>query len=181
MQIHDEIPKGTQTILHQDPTRDTILFAQPFRMISGRFLPLFQGEPPPPNLTTTRLPVVFCTECPSCGHIGPRPRGIPVAETRQSPLPSRNHPFQLSERTSITKFQKILATNKPTIALFEAGTYAPASQRIKTVPLVMRDVDQRFVTIFIARTDEPRNALEDFRGSTIAMGDPRSTRTIETR
>ncbi|MCF7764343.1 MAG: phosphate/phosphite/phosphonate ABC transporter substrate-binding protein [Verrucomicrobia bacterium] len=61
------------------------------------------------------------------------------------------------------------------LALFEAGTYALATQKIKTVPLVMRDVDQRFVTILIARADDPRNSIEDFRGSTIAMGDPLST------
>ncbi len=61
------------------------------------------------------------------------------------------------------------------LALFEAGTYALATQRIKTVPLVMRDVDQRFVTILMARADDPRNSLEEFRGSTLALGDPLST------
>jgi phosphonate transport system substrate-binding protein len=61
------------------------------------------------------------------------------------------------------------------LALFEANTFLIAHERYAAVPLVLRDTDLRFTSLFIASTDSKAESLEDLKGADFAFGPHLST------
>lgn len=60
-------------------------------------------------------------------------------------------------------------------AYFGGYTYVLARERDGAVPLVIRDVDLRFTSVFLVRPDNPAERLEDLKGARFSFGAPRST------
>ena len=65
--------------------------------------------------------------------------------------------------------------DKVDIAYFGGFTYVQASKRFGAQPLVQRDRDQAFHSLFITQTDSPINSLADLAGKSFAFGDVNST------
>lgn len=65
--------------------------------------------------------------------------------------------------------------DKVDIAYFGGFTYVQARKRFGAVPLVQRDIDQAFHSLFIAPADSPIRSLADLAGKRFAFGDVNST------
>lgn len=61
------------------------------------------------------------------------------------------------------------------LAYFGGVTYVQARTAYDAVPLVMRDVDTRFTTCFVAKADNACSTLASYEGSVIAFGSRLST------
>lgn len=61
------------------------------------------------------------------------------------------------------------------LAFLGAYPYVVAQSTVNAAPLVMRDIDTRSSTYFIARADSPHDSVEDFKGETFAFGAELST------
>ena len=61
------------------------------------------------------------------------------------------------------------------LAFFGGYTFVKAQMEAGAVPLVMRDIDMRFSTVFLVRPDNKKTKLEDFKGATISFGSKLST------
>lgn len=68
-----------------------------------------------------------------------------------------------------------MVNDKVDIAHFGGFTYVQASARAGARPLVQREADQRFHSVFITQPDSPVRALTDLAGRTFAFGDVNST------
>lgn len=65
--------------------------------------------------------------------------------------------------------------DKVDIAYFGGFTYVQASKRFGAVPLVQRDRDQAFHSLFITQAGSPISSLADLEGKQFAFGDVNST------
>jgi phosphonate transport system substrate-binding protein len=65
--------------------------------------------------------------------------------------------------------------DKVDIAYFGGFTYVQASKRFGAQPLVQRDRDQAFHSLFITQADSPISSLADLAGKSFAFGDVNST------
>lgn len=61
------------------------------------------------------------------------------------------------------------------IAYFGGATFVSAENQYQAVPLVMRDIDTRFTSYFLARSDAKGSQISDFEGRAIGFGSPLST------
>ena len=61
------------------------------------------------------------------------------------------------------------------LALFGGLTFVKAKDLYQAEPLVMRDVDMRFVSAFVVRNSDPATDLADFKGKVLAFGSRLST------
>lgn len=61
------------------------------------------------------------------------------------------------------------------IAYFGGLTFIQAHRISNAVPLALRDVDTKFVSYFIARANNPKKSIEEFRGSSLMFGSRLST------
>lgn len=61
------------------------------------------------------------------------------------------------------------------IAYFGGLTFVKANARYGAVPLVQRDIDQRFHSLFITRANSPIRKLADLKGKSFCFGDINST------
>ncbi|MDH5524613.1 MAG: phosphate/phosphite/phosphonate ABC transporter substrate-binding protein [Desulfobulbaceae bacterium] len=61
------------------------------------------------------------------------------------------------------------------LAYFGGYTFIKAHLRDQAVPLVMRNVDTRFTSYFLTRTDNPRRSLTEFKGLIFTFGSDLST------
>jgi phosphonate transport system substrate-binding protein len=68
-----------------------------------------------------------------------------------------------------------LANDQVDVAYLGGFTYVQASRRAGVVPLVQRDRDQRFHSLFITQPRSPILALSDLKGHSFAFGDVNST------
>ena len=66
-------------------------------------------------------------------------------------------------------------TKKIDMALFGGVTYIKAHQQSKALPLVMRDVDDRFRSVALVHVSNPANNLEELKNATLAFGSRLST------
>jgi len=66
-------------------------------------------------------------------------------------------------------------TGKIDLAYFGGFTFIKAHNLANAVPLVMRDVDTRFTSYFIASEKNPGKSLNDFKGSKFSFGSNLST------
>jgi phosphonate transport system substrate-binding protein len=65
--------------------------------------------------------------------------------------------------------------DKVDIAYFGGFTYVQSHQRFGAVPLVQRERDQAFHSLFITQADSPLASLTDLKGHSFAFGDVNST------
>jgi phosphonate transport system substrate-binding protein len=65
--------------------------------------------------------------------------------------------------------------DKVDIAYFGGFTYVQARKRFAAEPLVQRDRDQAFHSLFITQADSPISSLADLKGKQFAFGDVNST------
>lgn len=61
------------------------------------------------------------------------------------------------------------------LAYFGGLTFVQAESKFGAEALVMRDIDTRFSSLFIARSDSTRNTLEDFMDTSLCFGSRLST------
>ena len=67
------------------------------------------------------------------------------------------------------------AEGKIDLAFFGGYTFVLARQCCNAMPLVMRDVDRNFTTVFLASASDTRNSLQDFKGARFTFGSSLST------
>src|SRR3954464_14237806 len=65
--------------------------------------------------------------------------------------------------------------DKVDVAFFGGFTYVQAHKRFDARPLVQRDRDQAFHSLFITQADSPIGSLADLKGKRVAFGDVNST------
>lgn len=61
------------------------------------------------------------------------------------------------------------------LAYFGGVTFIQAQTRYRAEPLVMRDIDANFSSVFITQGDNPLRTLIDFKGAELSFGSPLST------
>jgi phosphonate transport system substrate-binding protein len=69
----------------------------------------------------------------------------------------------------------LFGQKKIDLAYFGGLTYVQAEARFGAEALVMRDIDTRFSSLFIARSDSAGNTLEDFMDASLCFGSRLST------
>ncbi len=70
---------------------------------------------------------------------------------------------------------RLFANREVDLAYFGGFTFVQARERHNAEPLVMREVDTRFVSWFVTRPQYGERQLRDFRGSRLAFGSELST------
>ncbi|MDH3230546.1 MAG: phosphate/phosphite/phosphonate ABC transporter substrate-binding protein [Alphaproteobacteria bacterium] len=84
-------------------------------------------------------------------------------------------PFQLVVPGDYAALLDMFQRHEIDIAYFGGLTYLKAHDTGNARALVMRDVDTRFRSSFLARPDRPETTITDFRGKTLAFGSRLST------
>jgi phosphonate transport system substrate-binding protein len=77
--------------------------------------------------------------------------------------------------TNYAAVVEAIANDQVDIAYLGGFTYVQASKRAGVIPLVQRDQDQNFHSLFITHPDSGINSLSDLGGHTFAFGDVNST------
>jgi len=83
--------------------------------------------------------------------------------------------IELTVPTNYAAAVEAIASDQVDIAYLGGFTYVQASKRAGVVPLVQRDRDQNFHSLFIAQVDSNISNLSDLKGHTFAFGDVNST------
>jgi phosphonate transport system substrate-binding protein len=84
-------------------------------------------------------------------------------------------PVQLIIPTNYNATVEGIGNGSLDIAYFGGLTYVKARARFGAVPLVQRDIDQRFHSLFITRRGSGIRTIGDLRGKTFCFGDINST------
>lgn len=84
-------------------------------------------------------------------------------------------PVQLIIPTNYNATVEAIGNGSLDIAYFGGLTYVKAHERYAAIPLVQRDIDQAFHSLFITRAGSGIARLEDLRGKTLCFGDINST------
>jgi phosphonate transport system substrate-binding protein len=84
-------------------------------------------------------------------------------------------PVQLIIPTNYNATVEGIGNGSLDIAYFGGLTYVKAHGRYGAIPLVQRDEDQQFHSLFIARSGSGINSLKDLKGKTFCFGDINST------
>jgi phosphonate transport system substrate-binding protein len=82
---------------------------------------------------------------------------------------------ELTVPTNYAAVVEAIANDQVDIAYLGGFTYVQASKRAGVVPLVQRERDQNFHSLFITHSDTGINSLADLKGHTFAFGDVNST------
>jgi phosphonate transport system substrate-binding protein len=77
--------------------------------------------------------------------------------------------------TNYAAVVEALVNDQVDIAYLGGFTYVQASARTNVVPLVQRDRDQNFHSVFVTQPGSPIHSLADLSGHTFAFGDVNST------
>lgn len=77
--------------------------------------------------------------------------------------------------TNYAAVVEAIANDQVDIAYLGGFTYVQASSRAGVIPLVQRDQDQNFHSLFITHPDSGIKSLHDLRGHSFAFGDVNST------
>ena len=83
--------------------------------------------------------------------------------------------IELTIPTSYAAVVEAIGSEQVDIAHFGGFTYVQASGRYQIRPLVQRDRDQNFHSVFLTQPDSAINNLGDLKGHTFAFGDVNST------
>ncbi len=70
---------------------------------------------------------------------------------------------------------RLFGNGEVDIAYFGGATFVSSEARYQAVPLVMRDIDTRFTSYFLARSDAKENQISDFKDEVIGFGSQLST------
>ena len=84
-------------------------------------------------------------------------------------------PVQLVIPTNYNATVEGIGNGSLDIAYFGGLTYVKAHVRYGAVPLVQRDIDQNFHSLFVTRAGSGIAKIEDLRGKTLCFGDINST------
>lgn len=84
-------------------------------------------------------------------------------------------PVELIIPTSYNATVEAIGNGSLDFAYFGGLTYCKAHQRFAVVPLVQRDIDQRFHALLITQSGSSIHSLSDLRGKRMAFGDINST------
>ena len=82
---------------------------------------------------------------------------------------------ELTVPTNYAAVVEAVANDRVDIAYFGGFTYVQASARSGVMPLVQRERDQTFHSLFITQPDSPIRSLRDLKGHRFAFGDVNST------
>ena len=82
---------------------------------------------------------------------------------------------ELTVPTNYAAVVEAVANDRVDIAYFGGFTYVQASARSGALPLVQRERDQAFHSVFITQLDSPIHSLRDLKGHSFAFGDVNST------
>jgi len=82
---------------------------------------------------------------------------------------------ELTVPTNYAAVVEAVANDRVDIAYFGGFTYVQTSARAGVVPLVQRERDQAFHSLFITQQGSPIHSLADLQGHTFAFGDVNST------
>ncbi len=77
--------------------------------------------------------------------------------------------------TSYQDFLTMFSEKKIDLALFGGVTYVIAHQKSHAQPLVMRDIDKTYRSVFLVKVDSGINSLKDLEGKTFSFGSHLST------
>jgi phosphonate transport system substrate-binding protein len=83
--------------------------------------------------------------------------------------------IELVVPTNYAAVVEAIANNQVDIAYLGGFTFVQASQRASVQPLVQRERDQEFHSVFITQPKSAINSLADLKGHTFAFGDVNST------
>jgi phosphonate transport system substrate-binding protein len=83
--------------------------------------------------------------------------------------------IELTVPTNYAAAVAAITSDQVDIAYLGGFTYVQASQRAGVMPLVQRDRDQNFHSLFITQSNSKINGLADLKGHTFAFGDVNST------
>ena len=83
--------------------------------------------------------------------------------------------IDLTVPTNYAAVVEAIANDQVDIAYLGGFTYVQASKRSGVVPLVQRDRDRNFHSLFITHNDSGINSLSDLKGHRFAFGDVNST------
>ena len=86
-----------------------------------------------------------------------------------------NVKVELTVPTNYAAVVEAIANDQVDIAYLGGFTYVQASQRAGVIPLVQRERDQNFHSLFITQPDSGINSLADLQGKRFAFGDVNST------
>jgi phosphonate transport system substrate-binding protein len=129
----------------------------------------------------------------ACNRSEPSPAGAPVLRVSMIPTTTADKMLRESEplrtylehatgaRVELTiplnyaAVVEAFGAGKVDIAYFGGFTYVQAHQRFAAKPLVQRDRDQAFHSLFITQADSPIAGLADLAGKQFAFGDVNST------
>jgi phosphonate transport system substrate-binding protein len=134
---------------------------------------------PIPVLIAETAPASFAESSVSVGM-------IPDAGATQISIDEKAPLREYLERAIGTRVELIIPTNyNATVEALGNGsldfaylgglTYVKARERYNVIPLVQRESDRQFHSLFITAANSPINSLEDLRGKTFAFGDINST------
>jgi len=84
-------------------------------------------------------------------------------------------PVKLVLSDSYAHLLALVADKQIDMAHFGGATFVKAYNESHVIPLVMRDVDLRFTSSFIVRSDNPLKTLEDGHDAKLSFGSPLST------
>src|SRR5215468_6132422 len=82
---------------------------------------------------------------------------------------------ELTVPTNYAAVVEAFANNRVDIAYFGGFTYVQASARAGAIPLVQRERDQAFHSLFITQPNSAIRSLSDLKGHSFAFGDVNST------
>jgi phosphonate transport system substrate-binding protein len=84
-------------------------------------------------------------------------------------------PIELTVPTSYAAVVEAIANDQEDIAYLGGFTFLQASRRAGVLPLVQRERDQNFHSVFITQPGSGINSLTDLKGHSFAFGDVNST------
>ncbi len=82
---------------------------------------------------------------------------------------------EITVPTNYAAVVEAIANDQVDIAYLGGFTYVQSSKRAGVIPLVQRDQDQNFHSLFITQAESGINGLSDLKGRTFAFGDVNST------
>ncbi len=134
---------------------------------------------------------VFATLTIGCGHTAKDTRPIlrisMVPTTDPGKIVRESQPFvdyiekhtgakvELTIPTNYAAVVEAVTNDRVDIAYLGGFTFVQASARAGVLPLVQRDQDQAFHSLFITQPKSPIHTLKDLKGHTFAFGDVNST------
>lgn len=84
-------------------------------------------------------------------------------------------PYELIIPNTYDELLELFYAKKIDLAYFGGFTFIKAYVFANAVPLVMRDVDTRFTSYFLVKTDNPARYIFDFKNKTFSFGSKLST------